>query len=185
MPVEEVLMSHVPQQHFAPALKNDTVREVISGVMSPGHFFSAQPFALEWEMAVPESGPWEVYQGRLLDRAHTRQVRTFESWNVYAVAAGRSDEALLSVKWDAAVGEIHVTRGLECYVWEGYHAGDNVYLSREVQKWVRELVGSLQLARFPDPDRLHEEIAGLIFRAVVGNSRLPLTSVESPLPGFS
>jgi hypothetical protein len=166
-------------------LSPEQIAEEIHAALSPMHFFVGQGLALEWEMAVLESGPWEVYQGRLLDRAHTRQVRTFAAWNVYALAGDcRSEEPLLSVKLDLAAAELHVTRGLECYVWEGYHAGDNVYLSREVRRWVRELAGSLRLANL-NAEELRHEIGGLLFRAVVGSSRLPLTSVESPLPAFS
>src|SRR5207248_2108287 len=68
MPLEEAAMTHAPKQHHAPALETGKVREVISGALAPGFFYAAQPVALEWETAVPESGPWEVFQGRLLDR---------------------------------------------------------------------------------------------------------------------
>jgi hypothetical protein len=78
-----------------------------------------------------------------------------------------------------------VTRAIHCHVWEGYHAGNNVYESREVRKWVRELVGTIELARFRDLESLRDELLCLLFQAIVGTSRLPLTSVEAPLPGFS
>src|SRR5262249_21289948 len=68
---------------------------------------------------------------------------------------------------------------------EGYDAGGNVYLSREVPKWVNELVGSADLALLKNDDELRDELICLLFHAVVGLSRLPLTSLEAPLPGFS
>src|SRR5262249_7029263 len=133
-----------------------------------------------------EEVPWEVFQGRLLDRAHTRLTQAFEAWNLFRVDdRGRSAEPLLAVKLDACCGEVHVTRGLLCYVWEGYHAGDNVYLSRETTRWIRELVGTVRLDQCAGADDFRAEVAGLIFQAVVGVSRLPLTSVEAPLPDFS
>jgi hypothetical protein len=141
---------------------------------------------LEWKHLPAEETSWEVFRGHLLDPAHTRQRRTFESWNVYQTSPeGRSAEPLLSLKLDAPAGALHVVRGMECYVWEGYDAGGNVYLSRERRKWVRELVGTVRLADFPDVGELADEIIGLLFRAVVGTSRLPLSSVEAPLPAFS
>src|SRR5947208_176843 len=79
----------------------------------------------------------------------------------------------------------HITRAILCYAWEGYHAGDNVYLSRPTHKWVRELVGTISLDRFADADELRDELIGLLFQAVVGCSRLPLQSVEAPLPAYS
>ncbi|HVS34804.1 MAG TPA: hypothetical protein VMS17_04425, partial [Gemmataceae bacterium] len=57
--------------------------------------------------------------------------------------------------------------------------------SRERRKWVRELVGAVSTADFPDAADLHRELICLLFHAVVGSSRLPLTSVEAPLPAFS
>jgi hypothetical protein len=80
---------------------------------------------------------------------------------------------------------VHIVRGLECYVWEGFDRGGNVIESREVRKWRRELVGSLRLSDFGDMAALQEELTLRILQAVVGTSRLPLTSVEAPLPAFS
>src|SRR5262249_23733160 len=67
----------------------------------------------------------------------------------------------------------------------GYSEPDNVYLSREVVRWTRELVGTVCLDRFEGANHLGAEIAGKLFQAVVGTSRLPLTSLEAPLPAFS
>src|SRR5262249_16684161 len=50
------------------------------------------------------------------------------------------------------------------------------------RKWVRELVGTIPLDRFAE---LRDELVCRVFQAVVGTSRLPLTSVEAPLPAFS
>jgi hypothetical protein len=156
------------------------MRALLADAFLPDHFFAGPGMALEWEHLPAEELPWEIFQGRLLDRPLTRQRRTFEAWNIYPLEGGtRSAEPLLAVKLDLAVGELHVTRGLLCYVWEGYHAGDNVYLSRETTRWVRELVGTIPFAG------LRDELTGLLFAAVVGVSRLPLTSVEAPLPAFA
>ena len=51
--------------------------------------------------------------------------------------------------------------------------------------WTRELVGTITLAEFADSANLHDELICLIWQAIVGTSRLPLTSVEAPLPGFA
>jgi hypothetical protein len=168
------------------ALTPETVRAVIADALRPVHFFVGPGLELCWAAAATETIPWEVFRGRLLDPAFTRQSRAFEAWNVYTVEAGGwSAEPLVSVKLDAAAGEVHVTRGLYCYAWEGYDAGGNVYLSRETRKWVRELVGTIHLARLADADELRDELICRLFQAVVGTSRLPLTSLEAPLPAFS
>jgi hypothetical protein len=75
-------------------------------------------------------------------------------------------------------------RGLDSYAWEGYDAGGNVYLSHERRKWVRELVGTLRLLDFADLDELRDELICRLSHAVAG-TRLPLSSLEAPLPGFS
>ncbi len=164
----------------------DDVRRIMGHALSPGHFFVRPPLRLEWEHVAAEEVSWELFRGRLLDSAHTRQRRTFESWNVYLLGAeGRSAEPLLSVKWDLAAGELHIVRAVLCYVHEGYDAGGNVMLTREVGKWVRELVCTLPFTLRRPPPSAGFGIHSLLFRAVIGTSRLPLTSVEAPLPGFS
>jgi hypothetical protein len=155
-------------------------------MVAPAHFFVGPNLTLEWDHVATEAISWEVFRGRLLDAAHTRQRRTFAAWNVYAVTPqGRAAEPLLSLKWDAACGELHVVRGVESYAWEGYDAGGNVILSRERRKWVRELAATIRPGRLADLGELEDELACRLFLAVVGSSRLPLSSAEAPLTPFS
>ena len=162
------------------------VRALISDAMLPAHFYLRRTGVLEWQPACAEEVSWEIYHGRLLDPAHTRERRQFEAWNIFWVdAEGRSAEPILSVKLDKDERQLHVVRAIHCYAWEGYHAGDNVYLSRETRKWLRELVGTIKLRDFTALAEVRDELICLLFQAVVGASRLPLTSVEAPLPAFS
>jgi hypothetical protein len=140
-------------------------------LLSPRRFF-APGSALTLRHTPAETLVWEVFHGRLLDPAHTRQRRTFESWGLYG-----PDEAILSLKLDANV--VHVVRSVEGYTWEGYDAGGGVFESRERRKWVGELIATIAI----DED-LERELESAIFRAVVG-ARLPLTPTETPLPAFS
>jgi hypothetical protein len=169
---------------LAPSL--DQVRRLAADALRPAQFYLGNGLTVELEHQVREEVSWEIYRGRLLDPAHTARRHVFEAWNLFLINEnGRSAEPLLSLKLDAASGQLHVTRAIYCYAWEGYDQGDNVILSREVRKWVRELVGTVQLDQFGDVEELRDEIICRLFLAVVGTSRLPLTSVESPLPGFS
>ncbi len=162
------------------------VCEAIADALQPAHFFVAPPLELVWEHVDREVIPWEIFRGRLLDRSQTRELAELESWNIYQVEKGsRSAEPLLSVKLDGSGGRIYVVRAIHCYAWEGYDSGNNVFLSRQTQKWVRELVGQICIDRFTDLEPLHDELVCLVFHAVVGTSRLPLTSVEAPLPQFT
>jgi hypothetical protein len=162
------------------------VRNIVGEALSRANFFLKPGASLEWDHTSAEVIPWEIYRGRVLDAAQTRLRQEFEAWNVYWLEDGdRSAEPLLSVKLDEAGHLLHVVRAVHCYAWEGYDAGDNVFLSRETCKWIRELVGTLSLESLADPGDLRDEIICLLFHAVVGSSRLPLTSVEAPLPSFS
>jgi hypothetical protein len=164
----------------------ETVRRLLDDVLAPRHFFTGPSLRLEFTHVEGEESAWEIFQGRLLDPAHTRQRAVFEAWNVHQVVdGGLSAEPLLALKLDAANAELHVVRGLDCYVWEGYDAGGNVYLSRERRKWVRELACTVALDRLTDLEELRDELIAQLFHAVVGASRLPLASVEAPLPAFS
>jgi hypothetical protein len=155
-------------------------------VLHPSHFFLGPTLQLETAHVPAAAEPWEIFQGRLLEPRFTRQERTFESWNVFVIDDGvRSGAPLLSLKLDHATGELHVVRGLYCYIWENYTEGGNVLLSRETTRWLRELVGTIDLTRRPDPEELRAELADLVFHAVIGTSRLPLNSVEAPHPLFS
>jgi hypothetical protein len=166
--------------------EDPAVRAVITEVMRPAHFFVGPTLSLACQPATRQTVVWEIFQGRLLDAPLTRQCHSFEAWDVFLCdAGGRSAEPLISVKLDEAAGQIHVVRALHCYAWEAYDAGDNVILSRETRKWVRELVGTIDLRRFPDAEGVRDELICRLFQAVVGTSRLPLTSVEAPLPAFS
>lgn len=161
---------------------------LIGEMSRPAHFFLGPELELEWEHASEQEMVWEIFQGRLLDPAHTRQHRSFAAWKIYAASPQKEDrpnEPILALYLDAEERQLHVVRGLDSYVWEGYDAGGNVYLSRERRKWVRELVHTLHLDHFPDLEELRDELACSLFAAVVGTSRLPLSSVETPLPQFS
>jgi len=166
--------------------KPTSVAALITEMFRPAHFFLGPE--LEWEHEAEQELVWEIFQGRLLDTAHTRQHRSFEAWKIYASSPreeGQPNEPLLAVYVDTEARQLHVVRGLDSYVWEGYDAGGNVYLSRERRKWVRELVSTIPLDHFADGEELRDELACSLFQAVVGTSRLPLSSVETPLPQFS
>jgi hypothetical protein len=160
----------------------DLARQVIAAVLRPAHFFVGPGLVLEWRHdAGAES--WEIFQGRLLDARQTRERRFLESWGIYQVADGNpSSEPILAVKLDPAAAQVHVVRAIHCHVWEGYDAGGNIFLSRETTRWGRELVASFAL---DDSATLKSKLAEALFRAVVGTSRLPLTSLEAPLPAFT
>src|SRR5262245_24174338 len=116
--------------------------ERIAEALHPRNFFVAPGWRLEVEYLPQVATTWEIYCGRLLGPSQTRRQEVFDTWNLHLVTAqGRPEQPLLSLKLDRAAGLLHVTRAVECWVWEPYDAGGNVILSREVRKWMPELVG--------------------------------------------
>ena len=125
--------------------------------------------------------------------------KTFDSWNVFVrPAEGGPTEPLVAVLFAPSERVIYVTRSIFSYVQQPYVTQENVVLTREIRKWVRELVATIDLTatsdgRWPTFTRpqhpaaraLERELGHDLLLAVIGTSRLPVTSVESPLPGFS
>jgi hypothetical protein len=164
----------------------DRVRRLVTEALRSVHFFVNPAIRLDREHREAEEISWEIFHGRLLDPAQTTRRQTFEAWNLYLVDPdGRSADPVLAVRWDAGAGLLHVTRAVWSYAWEAYDHGTNVIRSRETRKWVPELVGTISLARFGRTRDFRDELVCRLFQAVVGCSRLPLTSVEAPLPAFS
>jgi len=176
-----------PQLAAPPApLPLEVIRSVVAEALHPSHFLVGKRLTLDWVGPIDETVVWEVFQGRLLDASQTREQQAFESWHVHQVdATGPSAEPILSVKRDRTTGLLHVVRAIHCHAWEAYDSGNNVILSRETQKWTRELIGTVDWNAIGCAAQLRSSINGLLFQAVVGTSRLPLTSVEGPLPAFS
>ena len=163
-------------------IDRERVRAVIEDVLRPGNFYVRPDLPLFWKAFHDEEISWEIFRGRLLDPAHTRQRKRFLS---LSVCQTDGSEPLLSVKLDEQASQIHVVRAILSFAWEGYDAGNNVIESRETTKWVRELVGTVDLSECADPHDLRAELGDLLTAAVKGTSRLPLTSVEAPLPAFT
>jgi hypothetical protein len=167
----------------------DEIRAAIETALEPEQFFAAGN--LIFRHRTPERLRWEIFRGHLLDERHTRSEALFETWDVsFHSEAGAAPRPLISIKLAAGQSRLHVTRELLVYGEEVYEPSPNVVATRPAQVPLRELVGTIELARFasaaPDGEAsLAAEIAHYVLLALVGTSRLPVTSVESPLPVFS
>src|SRR5262245_51173724 len=167
-------------------LTPEIIPTIIVDLSSPAHFFVREPLRLAWHYRADEEIFWELYLGRALDRTQTRRRQRFASWNVHVLDDGDlSDEPLIAVRYDAAAGDVFVTRAVLCHAHESYDAGDNVIQTRQTVRWQRELVGTIRLASLSTRGEFADELACLLFQAVIGTSRLPLTSLEAPLPAFA
>src|SRR5262245_3036943 len=161
----------------------EDARGLAGRLLAKSNFFATLPLA--WRHDPAADRPWEVFRGRLLEPAHTRRRWVLESWDVFLdTPEGPAAEPLVGLKLDAGAGELHVVRGVDSYVWEGYDAGGGMVESREARRWVLELIGTVRLANFPRVEEVRAELGYLLLRAVVG-ARLPLTPEEAPLPGFT
>lgn len=159
----------------------ELVAAVAGEVMERRHFLVAPTLALR-AVVCDEEPFWELFHGQALDKSRTRIRQQFRSWWLTLVDA---DEPLLALRWDREAGVVHVTRAILSRVHEAFDAGGGVIETRPGTAWIRELVGSVRTADCATAGRLRDELSGLLQQAVVGISRLPLTSIESPLPQFS
>jgi hypothetical protein len=168
-------------------MKSDQIRAAIDDVLQRGSFFVAALAKLRIEHVDRVALPWEVFRGHLLDPSHARSVAHFEVWNVFLdQVAAPAAAPLISIKLQSETCQVHVTRQILTYGFEAYEDPPGVFLSRPVHKWVAELVGTIDLRWFhEDEAALRPELATYVFLAVIGANRLPITSIESPLPAFS
>jgi len=100
------------------------------------------------------------------------------------VRAG-SAAPLISLKFDATDRRLFVIRNILVHAREAYEPTADVIDSRPVQKWAVELVGTIDLAARDDGENLRDEIGKYLAFAMLGTSKLPITSLETPLPAFS
>jgi len=162
----------------------DTVARAIEGAFTTSLFVSVPPLTLQHTFEPDRTEIWELYRGQALDHRHTRETHRVAMWAIHDGAEKQFGEPLLALRWDAVRHQLHVTRGVLSRVWEAYTNESGGVTTRPVQRRVRELVATVPVR---DDDRTVEIVASLarhIQQAVTGISRLPLTSIESPLPEF-
>jgi hypothetical protein len=129
-----------------------------------------------------EEIPWELFAGHLLDETKTRLRKSFESWNIHL---DDSVAPVMSVRYDQPEARIHVTRNILTHVWAPYGEQPHVIQTRETQRWLPELIGTIELSLITGRFDRQQQISRLVLLAVAGTSRLPTTSLQSPLPQFS
>ena len=160
----------------------DEVASAVEKALKPGCFFVAPGCKLLVRHEPREEIPWELFAGHLLDETKTRLRKSFESWNIHF---DDSIAPIISVRYDQPEGRIHVTRNILTHVWAPYGEQRQVIQIRETQRWLPELIGTIELSLIADRFDLQQQISRLVLLAVVGTSRLPTTSLQSPLPQFS
>jgi hypothetical protein len=157
---------------------------IIERALSPEHFFLASSAQLRVTRAQKEIRRWEVYLGHLLDPSLARNQATFQAWHVFVDGEESATAPLISVLWDADGERVLVTRQILTHAFEAFEDAPSVILTRPTQKWTSELVGTLELTSVT-ADETERDLRRLLLLATIGISRLPITSLESPLPDFS
>ena len=153
--------------------------------LSPGRFFVSGG-TLTWEHQATESTRWEIFRGHLLDHRQTREESEFERWSVLFHVIGEArPQHVISLRMAAGQGPIYITRELLIQGEETYESAPNVIETRSALVSRRELVGTVDRNRWASTAALAGELSQYVLLAIVGTSRLPITSVESPLPAFS
>jgi hypothetical protein len=167
-------------------MTNGEIRAAVNQALRPECFFVARGSNLRIEYHPAAACPWEIFCGHLLGRSQTRLEKTFECWNVRVCHPEPSlSGPILSVKFSSHECVIYVTRSVRVFGWEPHDSAGNVITGRATSKWSVELVGTIDLAGVTSEQELLRRLSRAIFLGVIGTSRLPITSLESPLPGFS
>lgn len=166
---------------------SDSVAQAVSASLVPCAFFAPPEAPLTFAFEPQVTWRWEILAGRLLDPALTREERTFAAWHVQQQVGGRL-EPRVSILLDELQQTLYVVRHIEIRGFEAYESQPNVFESRPVHKWTRELIrsGSLaELATEPSSEHLTAWCAEGVYQALCGTSRLPIASHESQLPAFA
>ena len=159
---------------------------VLEIVLAPANFFAGKGRTLRTSHVPNEQCVWKIFQGHLLAASHTRETRIFQAWSVYVDGPNEvADTPLISLRWDAAAAWLYVVRNILSHCWETYESRPNVIESRPVKRWLAELVASIPLHEEISDDCLTRLLQDAVTKAVEGVSRLPITSLESPLPAFT
>jgi len=175
-----------PPPQTAGLLTESNLAPLVSELVHPSNFLVVPPLKLDLHSPAEEESFWEMFRGRALDHTQTRNRRRFLSWNVFdRDQTTPGDEPLLSVKWDREARQVHVTRSIRCRSWEAYSDNAGAVLSRANVRRVRELLGTIDLSFINSPELFRDELMALLHLAIVGTSRLSLTSVETPMPEFT
>ncbi len=163
------------------------LRQTIANALAPQRWLVRTGGSVRTVHMPERSERWEVFRGHLLDPDQTRHERVFECWDVLVRLSNDGEEQpLVGLKLDAGRQVLHVIRRIRVLAWEAYDAGNRVIESREAEKWLAELIGTIDLARVETTEAsFYEHLEHYLHLAVVGVSRLPITSLESPLPAFS
>jgi hypothetical protein len=169
-------------------IDSPSIETLIGRALAPGHFYVAPGHCLLFPAPQEETIRWEVFRGQLLDARHTRAQETFRTFHVQLAGDAAAPEPLLSLRVSPfssqGACELHVTRWLHCRVWEAVDENGAI-ASQERERWIEELVGTIQLSETQAAHDQDKEIEQLLLHAFVGLSRLPLHSIEAPLPIFS
>jgi len=162
----------------------DGIQTLVDQALSPACFFVAAPGRLRTRQTPDLTERWELFRGHLLPPEHARQEITCDRWDLMLAEESPAEVPLLSVYHAPSLQQLFVVRRILTHGFEAFESSPGVISSRPTEKWTAELVATLNV----DTSNLHRLAAPLahaVWLAVVGTSRLPITSLESPLPAFS
>lgn len=163
---------------------------IVETALAVGQFYVRPPCRLTVTFNPEETSIWEIFNGHLLGQSQTRQTKKFSSWNVFLELSHLSDDEertgpsspLISIKLDSSLETVFITRNILTRTWESYEPRTNIIESRPALRWLPELVATVDLANVTDRESAIGQVARGISFSLEGTSRLPITSVEAPLP---
>ncbi|MEK6234353.1 MAG: hypothetical protein N2C14_06555, partial [Planctomycetales bacterium] len=164
-------------------MNRPALRQAVDDALNPARFVTRKENGVRVDQEPERTVPWEVFRGHLLEPRQATQERSFESRYVFLVRERTpSKHPVLMIKFNDAA--VFVARVILVHGHEAHDDDRGMIVTRPVIKPQTELVGEID-PRTVDAKTLRGAVCELLFKAVVGISRLPVTSIESPLPEFS
>lgn len=127
---------------------------------------------------------WEIFRGQLVSPDLTRIEKCVASWDLFLTGPHQEPAGpVLAVRWIVDADEVCVTRGFAIHGVKTLAEG-NVITTQPAIRWTEELIASRTLG----PATAEVLVAWLersLLLALIGTSRLAITSTESPHPAWS
>ncbi len=161
----------------------ESIHAIIASVLRPDGFFVKPPSRWACSLIQAETRRWELFRGQLLDPNHTRETATFTAWHVQLSPADRLTQGpILSLRLaPEPPHRVYVTRSFAAFGQTTYMEHGAIH-AQPAEKWHEELVGVWDTDVDASPEAHAQALQAYVEQGLVGTSRLPITSVESPHP---
>ena len=156
----------------------------LRNALAPSCWLTSPGWSIRLVIAPAQVRRWEIFRGQLVSPDLTRVEQRVASWEIH-LSGPEGDGAgpAFAVHWLVDADELCVTRGFAIHGVKTQAEG-NVITTQPAIRWTEELLARRLLGP-ASADELTQWLQRSLLLAVVGTSRLAITSTESPHPAWS